>query len=265
MPAALPFDVIPPILRQLHPIDDYSTLCACSVVRKEWIDTAQSRLFYQFFVIGQSAPAHFTLCLQFLRTHPHLTRHIRSLIFRQYRSGRPDTPVIPSASILTMPDILTGVQLVPTLQELHIISARFMGDIVERVALPTLTTLHIECVQCVAPRTQPLSLLALRDHWEHVTVADTQWYPRAVITSPPVCATTVQLVFPSSVPEAKEFAAHMSRLEGVVNLVVKEGGHWLARDIDRIFHQCASTLQSIQVAVNSTQEGKYLKCLLYVI
>lgn len=265
MPTTLPFDVVPSILRHLNSIDDYFTLCSCATVRKEWTDVAQRRLFYQFFVIGQGAPAHFNLCLQFIRTHPHLAHNIRCLIFRQYRSGRPDAPVVPSASILTMSDVLAGIRLVPAIRELHIISARFIGDIVEGVSSLTLTTLHIENVQCIAPRTQPLHLLALNDRWEHVTIADTEWYPRAVVKSPPVRATSVHLTFPSSMRESKEFASQISRLEGVERLMLQDGGHWLSRDIDRMFDQCASTLQSIQLTVNSTQEGEHSICVTYLV
>lgn len=60
-----------------------------------------------------------------------------------------------------MSDVLAAARIVPNLQELHIVSSRFIGDDAEQLILPSGIALYLDSVQCVAPRTQPLSLLSL--------------------------------------------------------------------------------------------------------
>lgn len=255
-PSKVPYDLVPGVLRHLHPVDDYFTLCACAIVCVDWKDIAQRRLFYQFFLIGQPAPHHFSLCLQFIENHPHLWRHIRCLVFRQFRRGRPAELLTATSSILTMSDILAATRLVPSLRELHIQSTRFIGDDAERILIPSGTALYIDSVQCVAPRTQPLSLLSLNARWGHVTIADILWYPGVVVKHPPIlCAKDVTFRFPSTIRESKAFSSHLPHLDDVKSLAIEECGHWLLDDIDRMLHECATTLISLRVVMNSTQEG----------
>lgn len=155
-----------------------------------------------------------------------------------------------------MSDVLAAARIVPNLQELHIVSSRFIGDDAEQLILPSGIALYLDSVQCVAPRTQPLSLLSLNRHWDHVTIADLLWYPGVVVKRPPILrATSVKVRFPSTVRESKAFSSHLPHLAEVQCLHIQDGGHWLLRDIDRMLQECITTLTSLRFVMNTTQEG----------
>lgn len=259
MPPFLPLDVILLSLGFLSPVVDYRTLCACSLVCRDWRLVAQALLFRHTVIKGEYSPVHFHRSIERFEDEKKFGRYVRKLEI--VGKSKHVLGLVPLASFPTLAgsDVMRLVQQMPLLEELIVKGTIWVGDYVTGVSHSRLRTLRIEQVQCMGPRSNPLALTSYAHRWQELALDDIRWHDIRFLSPPAnTYARSFMVTLPESVLDVAQFVDRMPVVENTRVLTMNRVLSYGSRIINRIADSSKDDLEEIHLAFALEEEGTWL-------